>query len=353
VGRAARERQESDPENARSEFKARMGVDSEPDSFPASGTSLSPEQLSAEVLKSLLNDVEQRTGSRPTTAAVTVPAAFDLSASEATRQAAELAGLDFSPMLSEPAAAALACGFQFTDSSARWLVYDLGGGTFDAAIVDVRDGEFRIVQHRGDNVLGGKLVDWRIVEELLLPALARELRLPPDDGPHRGDARWRVAVAKLKRAAEVAKIQVSRAPTAAIYVDVATPDGDQVDLEYELTRADVERFTEPLVVRSVNLCRAALAEARLRGGDIDRVVLVGGPTQTPLLRELLADGAPGWGSPSTTARTRSPWWPGGPRSSPPVSADRGRPRCPPPRVGCCSWSTPRWARTPSRCSAER
>jgi molecular chaperone DnaK len=295
VGRAARERQESDPENARSEFKGRMGVDAEPDFFPASGTSLSPEQLSAEVLKSLLNDVETRTGSRPGAAAITVPAAFDLSASEATRRAAELAGLDFSPMLSEPAAAALACGFQLTDSSARWLVYDLGGGTFDAAIVDVRDGEFRIVQHRGDNVLGGKLVDWRIVEELLLPALARELRLPPDDGPHRGDARWRVAVAKLKRAAEVAKIQVSRAPTAAIYVDVATPDGERVDVEYELTRADVERFTEPLVVRSVNLCRAALAEARLRGDDIDRVVLVGGPTQTPLLRELLADRGTGLG----------------------------------------------------------
>ena len=295
VGRAARERQESDPDNARGEFKARMGVDAEPDLFPASGTRLSPDQLSAEVLKSLLNDVEQRTGSRPTTAAVTVPAAFDLSASEATRRAAELAGLEYTPLLSEPAAAALACGYQLTDDSARWLVYDLGGGTFDAAIVDVRDGEFRIVQHRGDNVLGGKLIDWRIVEELLLPALARELRLSPQDGPRRGDVRWRSAVAKLKRAAEIAKIQVSRTPAAEIYVEVTAPDGDRVEVEYELTRTDVERFTEPLVVRSVNLCRAALAEARLQGGDIDRVVLVGGPTQTPLLRELLADRGSGLG----------------------------------------------------------
>jgi len=295
VGRAARERQESDPENARSEFKGRMGIDAEPDHFPASGLRLSPEQLSAEVLKSLLSDVEQRTGVRPMDAVVTIPAAFDLSASEATRRAAEMAGLEHTPLLSEPAAAALACGFQLTDSNVRWLVYDLGGGTFDAAIVDVRDGEFRIVQHRGDNVLGGKIVDWRIVEELLLPVLARELGVHPDDGPHRGDVRWRASVGKLKRAAEVAKIQLSRSPSAEIYVEVTGPDGNRLDVEYELTRAEVERFTEPLVVRSVNLCRAALTEARLKPGDIDRVVLVGGQTQTPLLREMLADRNTGLG----------------------------------------------------------
>jgi molecular chaperone DnaK len=295
VGRAARERQDVDPDNARAEFKAHMGVDRELDLFPASGRRMSPEDLSAEVLKSLLHDVEQRTGTRPTTAVVTVPAAFDLSASEATRRAAALAGLESTTLLPEPAAAAMAYGFQLTDD-ARWLIYDLGGGTFDAAVIDVRDGEFRIARHAGDNVLGGKLVDWRIVEDLLLPELAREVgRAHPE--PRRGDPLWRTAVAKLKRAAEIAKIQVSRSDVADVFVDVTTPSGDRVDLEFELTRRQVEEFTRPVVVRSVNLCLQALREAGLSREAVDRVVLVGGPTQAPILREMLADPTHGLGIP--------------------------------------------------------
>jgi len=290
VGRPARERQEVDPENARTEFKSRMGVDAEPELLPAGGLRLGPPELSAQVLSSLLHDVETRTGTRPATAVVTVPAAFDLSASEATRRAAALAGLTDAVLLPEPTAAAIACGFQQADEDARWLVYDLGGGTFDAAVIDVRDGEFRVVRHCGDNVLGGKIIDWRIVEDLLLPALARELGVRGrDDEPRRGDPRWRTAVAKLKRAAEQAKIQLSRADVADVLVEVATPDGDRAELEYELTRAQLEALVLPVVTRSVNLCRQALAEVGLSRDSVDRVVLVGGPTQTPLLRELLAD----------------------------------------------------------------
>lgn len=296
VGRAARERQDVDPDNARAEFKAHLGVERAPDLFPASGRRMSPEDLSAEVLKSLLHDVEQRTGSRPTTAVVTVPAAFDLSASEATRRAATLAGLDGATLLPEPAAAAMAHGFQLIDADARWLIYDLGGGTFDAAVIDVREGEFRVARHCGDNVLGGKLVDWRIVEDLLLPALAREVGRGCGE-PRRGDPAWRTAVAKLKRAAEIAKIQLSRSDAADILVDLTTPSGDRVDLDFELTRRQVEEFTRPIVVRSVNLCLQALREAGLSRDAVDKVVLVGGPTQAPILREMLADASAGLGIP--------------------------------------------------------
>jgi molecular chaperone DnaK len=296
VGRAARERQDIDPDNARAEFKAHLGVDRPLDLFPASGRQMSAEDLSAEVLKSLLHDVEQRTGNRPATAVVTVPAAFDLSASEATRRAATLAGLDGATLLPEPAAAAMAYGFQLTDADARWLIYDLGGGTFDAAVIEVREGEFRIARHCGDNVLGGKLVDWRIVEDLLLPALAREIG-PGRAAPRRGDPAWRTAVAKLKRAAEIAKIQLSRSEVADVFVEVSTPSGDRVDLDIELTRRQVEEFTRPIAVRSVNLCRQALREAGLSQDAVDRVVLVGGPTQAPILRELLADPSAGLGIP--------------------------------------------------------
>jgi len=296
VGRAARERQEIDPGNARTEFKARMGVDAEPDAFPASGVRMRPQDLSAQVLASLLRDVETRTGSRPSTAVVTVPAAFDLSASEATRQAAALAGLHEAQLLPEPTAAAIACGFQQADEDTRRLVYDLGGGTFDAAIVEVRDGEFRVVRHCGDNVLGGRLVDWDIVETVLLPALARELAgRVPGPPPRRGDPRWRVGLAQLKRAAEQARIQLSRSQVTDVFVEVTTPDGARVDLEHELTRARLETLLTPLVARTVNLCRQALGEAGLRPDDIDSVVLVGGPTQTPFLREVLADPVAGLG----------------------------------------------------------
>jgi molecular chaperone DnaK len=303
-----------------------MGVDRDPDLFPASGRRMSAEELSCEVLKSLLHDVEQRTGTRPATAVVTVPAAFDLAASEATRRAAALAGLESATLLPEPAAAAMAYGFQLTDTDARWLIYDLGGGTFDAAVIEVRDGEFRVARHAGDNVLGGKLVDWRIVEDLLLPALAREVgRSHPE--PRRGDPVWRTAVAKLKRAAEIAKIQVSRSDVADIFVDVVTPSGERVDLEFELTRRQVEEFTRPVIVRSVNLCQRALREAGLSRDAIDRVVLVGGPTQAPLLRELLADPTQGLGirldhsqDPLTVVARGAAVFAGSRRSSVPVVA---------------------------------
>src|SRR5262249_12822885 len=162
VGRVARERAELDPDNTSLEFKLRMGAADPVKRFAASGRELTAEQLSAEVLKSLRGDVRQRHGVELTAAVITVPAAFDLSACEATRRAGALAGLTTTPLLQEPTAAAFAYGFQ-REQDARWLVYDLGGGTFDAAVVQVRDGELTVLTHRGDNFLGGKLIDWQIV----------------------------------------------------------------------------------------------------------------------------------------------------------------------------------------------
>lgn len=199
VGRAAKERSESDPDNTAAEFKLRMGTARESVSFAASGRGLSPVQLSAEVLKSLRADVRQRLGEDIEAAVVTVPAAFDMSACDATRAAAEAAGLRFSPLLQEPTAAALAYGFQSSDEDARWLVYDLGGGTFDAAVIQLRDGEFTVLNHRGDNYLGGKLIDWRIVEELLIPAVRDEFGFTDLARGRRAGGPWSISSNSMPR----------------------------------------------------------------------------------------------------------------------------------------------------------
>lgn len=295
VGRAAREQMEARPEDAVGEFKQLMGTAGAARGFASAGRSMTPEELSAEVLKSLRADVREHLGEDIQAAVITVPAAFDLNACDATRRAAQLAGLSVSPLIQEPTAAAHAYGFQATADSGMWLVYDLGGGTFDAALIQVRDGELAVVGHCGDNFLGGKLVDWGIVEELLIPAALQQSRQL--SGLARGDRRWYAAVNQLKQAAERAKIRLSRRESEPIRLDLVVDRERRVPFEYELRRADVERLTEPLIARSVALCRTALAERGVDPADVARVILVGGPTQMPYLRQRLADARQGLGIP--------------------------------------------------------
>jgi len=295
VGRSAKQMLETDSGNAFCEFKLQMGTTTDY-RFARSGKTMKPEELSAEVLKSLKSDVRQRTGEDIQAAVITVPAAFELPACDATKRAAQLAGLSVSPLLQEPVAAALAYGFQSESDRVFWLVYDLGGGTFDAAVMQVRDGVIQVVNHGGDNMLGGKLIDWEIVDQLLIPAATREHRLTDF---RRGNPKWVAAIAKLKLKAEEAKIRVSRAESASIVIDYLCQDdrGEPVRFEYELQKADVERLAEPFILRSLNICRKVLAEKRLGPGNVEKVLLVGGPTLTPYLRERLADPREGLGIP--------------------------------------------------------
>ena len=294
VGRRAREQYESDEENACLEFKLQMGRVTEK-VFLRSGQRLRPEEMSAEVLKSLLADARQQYGD-VTAAVITVPADFDLPQCDATRTAARLAGLTTSPLLQEPVAAAMAYGFENTSDGEMWLVYDLGGGTFDAAVIQLRDGLFRVVNHGGDRHLGGKLLDAAIVDELLVPALLAE---HPLEEFRRGNPRWRAAFAKLKIAAETAKIRLSREPVVEVAIDPLCVDdgGERVAFEFDLSREAVEALLVPLVLRTVNICKRVLAEKNLQPGDINKVLLVGGPTLMPGLRQFLTDPARGLGIP--------------------------------------------------------
>jgi molecular chaperone DnaK len=294
VGRAAKERVFSDPENGAAEFKLMMGrAYSKP--FARLNRSLTPEELSAEVLKSLKEDLRRETGEDLQEAVITVPAAFDQPESEATRRAAKLAGISFSPLLQEPIAASLAYGFQHEQDNVFWLVFDFGGGTFDAAVIHVRDCVVQVVNHGGDNNLGGKLIDWAIVEQIFVPAL-RSFNLPDF---RRGNKKWLVPLAKLKLHAESAKIALSKDLSYEITDEIICQDdsGEPVHLDLAITRSQLERLIDPLLSKTVNICKDILAAQKLSPRDISKVILVGGPTVTPIFREVLLDRERGLGIP--------------------------------------------------------
>lgn len=298
VGKEAKDRCESDPENAFMEFKRDMGTHTEY-TFVRSGTKMKPEELSAEVLKSLKSDVQRRNGEVITSAIITVPADFDSPQWEATKRAADIAGIKSCILLPEPVAAAQAYGFEREEDRTFWLVYDFGGGTFDAAIIQVREGLIQVVGHAGDNQLGGKNIDWAIVEQLFIPSLLKERRLT-DFGRH--NPKWRGAIAKLKIQAEEAKIKLSTRDSTEIAITdphfLCKDDcGDLVEFSFVLTRDDLQRLAAPFIRRTINLCKEALSGRRLSPANISKTILVGGPTLMPFLRDQLKDAKDGLGIP--------------------------------------------------------
>ncbi|MDT5270984.1 MAG: molecular chaperone DnaK [Acidobacteriota bacterium] len=293
VGRGAWDNLDSDPENAASEFKLQMGTEWKK-SFARNGRRMSPEELSAQVLMSLKENCRQRKDEEVSAAVISVPAAFNSAKSEATREAARIAGISYSPLVQEPVAAAWAYGFQREAHKTFWLVYDLGGGTFDAAIVKSHDGIVQVVDNGGDEHLGGKLIDWAIVEELLIPEVKSKAGLTDFE---RGNPRWLGAVAKLKGEAERAKIRLSRDPSYKIETYLQSGDGRVVPFEYRLQKQQVEQLAEQYIRKTIVICKKILSSARLRAGDIEKVLLVGGPTLMPYLRDCLADTGEGLGIP--------------------------------------------------------
>ena len=290
VGSKAKSKLEDDrsAEDAYIEFKRRMGGDSVY-TFKSSGLRKSPEELSAEVLKSLKGNVQQRMDEDIKAAVITIPAAFAQRQCVATKRAAELAGFVQCPLLQEPVAASLAYGFQ-SDSEKRsfWLVFDFGGGTFDAAVMKAEDGDIQVVNHGGDNFLGGADIDWGVIEKIIIPEITASHNLPDFK---RGNDRWRSAFAKIKRAVEFAKIDLSRSSEA--YLDGCVfedDDGNEVELDgFKLTQGQLADIAEPLIVRAAEKCKAVLAEKNLSPSAIEKTILVGGPTLAPYFRDILAD----------------------------------------------------------------
>jgi len=287
VGRRAYNAASEDPDNVAQEFKRVMGQRFTK-SFPAAGRAMSAEELSAEVLKALLADARRRTGEEVRAACVTVPAAFTALQCEATARAAALAGLEQYPLLQEPIAAAVAYGAAPGARDQRWLVFDLGGGTLDVAVVSTRDGRLQVLEHRGDNHLGGKDLDRALVQNVLLPYLSEGFALPDAQADPAAHNRL---VRRLTLLAEYAKVELTTAEeTVVSLLDLGDDrEGRPIEAEMPLTRARLEREMEPLLARALRLTDEALAGARVKGADLDRVLLVGGPTQTPYVRRVLAE----------------------------------------------------------------
>ena len=284
IGRRAKDRIVDEDQDVHIEFKRQMGTDHSY-VFKSSGQTRNPEELSAEILKSLKADVEQRTGEVVESSVITVPAAFELHQCDATRKAAQLAGFKQSPLLQEPVAAALAYGFDIDSKKTYWLVCDFGGGTFDAAIIKSEEGTIHVVDHGGDNFLGGSNVDWAIVEKLLAPRAAKDFRLTDFV---RGNPKWKRAFLKLKRIAEIAKIDLSRNERATLETcKFADDGGNEIEFECDLTRNEVVDVAEPFILRAATIAKDVLKRKNLGKEAIQKVILVGGPTLAPYFREML------------------------------------------------------------------
>lgn len=268
------------------EFKRQMGTPYVYQ-FASSGQRKKPEELSAEVLKELRASVESKTGEVIQSAVITVPAAFELHQCDATRRAAELAGLKGSPLLQEPVAAALAYGFQIDSEKAYWMVYDFGGGTFDAALIKAEEGMINVVHHGGDNFLGGSDIDWAIIEKLIIPQLTKNFDLP---GFARGSERWGMELRHIKHAVERAKLELSTKEITTLSDELSFEDnsGDMIECgEIALSRNDLIRVAEPLISRSIEISQKVLKEKNLGLQAVQRVIVVGGPTKAPYFREML------------------------------------------------------------------
>ncbi|APR84198.1 Chaperone protein DnaK [Minicystis rosea] len=284
VGGRARRFLESDPQNTRSEFKRLMGT-AQSVEFLAAKAKKKPEELAAEVLKSLRADVKEHLGFVPSRAVISVPALFELPQSAATSEAARLAGFEKVELIQEPVASALAAGFRADESKGSWLVYDLGGGTFDVSLLETRDGLLRVVGHDGDNFLGGRDFDWALVDWVLA-----ELERTEGVKIARSDEKHAAAVRKLKLAVEEAKIELTRAEETSITLPGAFEvDGNVVDVDMIVQRRTLEGLCAPLIDRSIEVVKRLLTAHGLTSAQLDRIVLVGGPTVMPSLRARVRD----------------------------------------------------------------
>jgi molecular chaperone DnaK len=276
------------------EFKRVMGTQ-QTFAFKAAGVTKLPEELSAEILKSLRTDVQRATGEEPLAAVITVPAAFETHQTSATMKAAKLAGFAEVALLQEPVAAALAYGFQTSGEKAYWLVFDFGGGTFDAALIRAEDGTVTVVHHGGDNFLGGSDIDWAFVENVILPKVHAQ---NPDFSEwltrSNNDEKARVGMEKLKAAAEAAKVTLSGATSTTLDVtDIDAGNGNTIDCaDIALTREELLGAATPLMDKAIDICLRVLEEKGVPSSSVDRVILVGGPTKASYFRDRLKERLP-------------------------------------------------------------
>ena len=298
VGKAAKNQAVTNPVNTVFSIKRFMGrkfdeVQSEMKTVPykvksgtdgravveIEGTDYTPEQISAMILSKMKADAEKYLGEKVTDAVITVPAYFNDSQRQATKDAGKIAGLNVQRIVNEPTAAALAYGLDKKDKDQKVLVFDLGGGTFDVSLLDLADGVVEVLATNGDNHLGGDDWDQRVIDWLAD-------KFNSDNGIDlRKDP---MALQRLKEAAENAKKELSSAQQAQINLPFITADATgPKHLDYTLTRAEFERITRDLLDRCKTPVTKALQDAGLQISNVDEVILVGGSTRMPAVQDLV------------------------------------------------------------------
>ncbi|HBN9638955.1 TPA: molecular chaperone DnaK [Pseudomonas aeruginosa] len=249
------------------------------------GQKMAPPQISAEVLKKMKKTAEDYLGEPVTEAVITVPAYFNDSQRQATKDAGRIAGLDVKRIINEPTAAALAYGLDKAKGDHTVIVYDLGGGTFDVSVIEIAevDGEhqFEVLATNGDTFLGGEDFDIRLID-YLVDEFKKESGINLKGDP--------LAMQRLKEAAEKAKIELSSTQQTDVNLPYVTADASgPKHLNVKVSRAKLESLVEDLVQRTIEPCRTALKDAGLDVSDIHEVILVGGQTRMPLVQKTVAE----------------------------------------------------------------
>ena len=273
VGEPAKRQAVTNAEKTISSIKREMGTDHKVD---IDGKKYSPQEISAMILQKLKADAEGYLGEKVTEAVITVPAYFNDAQRQATKDAGKIAGLDVKRIINEPTAAALAYGLD-NEKEQKIMVYDLGGGTFDVSVIEIGDGVIEVLSTAGNNRLGGDDFDQKITDYMLADFKAKEgVDLSTD----------RMALQRLKEAAEKAKKELSSATTTNINLPfiTATAEGPK-HFDMTLTRAKFDELTRDLVEKTQEPVRRALSDAGLTAADLGQVLLVGGSTRIPAVQE--------------------------------------------------------------------
>ena len=273
IGEPAKRQAVTNAENTISSIKRDMGTDH---GRTINGKKYSPQEISAMILQKLKGDAENYLGEKVTEAVITVPAYFNDAQRQATKDAGKIAGLDVKRIINEPTAAALAYGLD-NEEEQKIMVYDLGGGTFDVSVIEIGDGVIEVLATAGNNRLGGDDFDQKIVDWMISEFKSKEgVDLSGD----------KMAMQRLKEAAEKAKKELSAATTTNINLPfiTATADGPK-HFDMDLTRAKFDELTHDLVEKTAEPVQRALSDAGLTAGDLSKVLLVGGSTRIPAVQD--------------------------------------------------------------------
>jgi molecular chaperone DnaK len=278
VGEPARRQAVSNPERTINAAKRKMGTNFK---YKINGKEYTPQQISAFILQKIKKDAEEFVGEPIKKAVITVPAYFDDDQRQATKDAGTIAGLEVVRLVNEPTAASMAYGLDKSDKDHKILVFDLGGGTLDVTIMEFGEGVFEVKSTSGDTQLGGTDMDNIIINHIVKEFQKKE-GIDLNDSP--------TAMQRLREAAEKAKIELSNTMDTDINLPfIAEKDGTPKHLTMKLTRAKLEQLIEPIIDRCRHPMEQAVKDAKLTKNEIDRIILVGGPTRMPIVRKFVED----------------------------------------------------------------